>query len=215
MSFSYAVRYSSNPLSKKCHFGYVGGVDRDLTFVLQRTASVTADKSKERRERLSNVDPATLRELMTDAAFTTDSRVPMKKPAFFFGDNISEGGYTLHDGDYKWLRQIEGRRFFLPNMERMYPLSYLQHMSVPRPMVWEITRPVPEVSLGTLGSRKVYNAGHEKEAFGLFPGLLRSEHLVGETPKLGTTFLNVFMKAGGDFLVDFRSPGWIHSTEKY
>ena len=74
---------------------------------------MTADKSKERRERLSNVDPATLRELMTDAAFTTDSRVPMKKPAFFFGDNISEGGYTLHDGDYKWFRQIEGRRFFL------------------------------------------------------------------------------------------------------
>ena len=215
MSFSYAVRYSSNPLSKKCHFGHVGGVDRDLTFVLQRTAPVTADKSKERRERLSNVDLATLRELMTDAAFTTNSRVPMKKPAFFFGDNISEGGYTLHDGDYKWLRQIEGRRFFLPNMERMYPLSYLQHMSVPRPMVWEITRPVPEVSLGTLGSRKVYNAGHEKEAFGLFPGLLRSDHLVGETPKLSTTFINVFMKAGGDFPVDFRPLGWIHSTDKY
>jgi len=168
---------------------------------------VTADKSQERRERLSNVDAATLRELMTDVAFTTDSRVLMKKPAFFFGDHISEGGYTLHDGDYKWLRQIGDRRFFLLNMERMYPLSYLQHMSIPRKMTWEISRPVPEVTLGSLGSKKVYHAGHEKEVFGLFPGLLRTDHPVGETPKLGTTFLNAFMKVGGDFSVDFRSPG--------
>ena len=131
---------------------------------------MTADKSKERRERLSNVDPATLRELMTDAAFTTNSRVPMKKPVFFFGDNISDGGYTLHDRDYKWLRQIEGRRFFLPNMERMYPLSYLQHMSVPRPMVWEITRPVPEVSLGTLAPGRYIMLVMRRRLSACFPG---------------------------------------------
>ena len=207
MPFSYAVRYSSDPLSKRRHFGHVGGIDRDLTFVLQRTVPVTADKSQERRERLSNVDVATLRELMTDVAFTMDSRVPMKKPAFFFGDHISEGGHSLYDGDYKWLRQIGERRFFLPNMERMYPLSYLQHMSVPRKMTWEISRPISEVTLGSLGPKKVHHAGHEKEVFGLFPGLLRTDHPVGETPKLGTTFLNAFMKVGGDFSVDFRSPG--------
>jgi len=158
---------------------------------------VTADKSKERRERLSEVDMTTLRELMTDAEFTEDSRVPMKKPVFFFGDKISEGGYTLHDGDYKWLRQIEGRKFFLPNMERMYPLSYLQHMSVPRVMAWDLALPIPSVSLGTLGSKKVYNAGHGKEVFSLFPGLLRADQPVGETPQLSTTFINVFMKVGG------------------
>jgi len=63
-------------------------------------------------ERLSKVDMATFRELMTDAEFTTDSRVPLKKPVFFFGDNIGTGGYTLHDGDYKWLRQIEVENSF-------------------------------------------------------------------------------------------------------
>ena len=36
---------------------------------------------------------------MTDAEFKTDSRIPLKKPVFFFGDNIGEGGYVLHDGD--------------------------------------------------------------------------------------------------------------------
>jgi len=37
----FAVRYSSNPLSKKCHFGHVGDADPNMIFILQRTASVT------------------------------------------------------------------------------------------------------------------------------------------------------------------------------
>ena len=56
---------------------------------------------------------------MTDTEFKTDSRVSLKKPVFFFGDNIGEDGSILHNGDYKWLRQIGNRKFFLPNMERM------------------------------------------------------------------------------------------------
>jgi len=47
----FAVRYSSNPLSKKCHFGHVGGADPNMIFILQRTARVTTCKSKERRIR--------------------------------------------------------------------------------------------------------------------------------------------------------------------
>ena len=84
---------------------------------------MTADKPKGRRERLSKVNMATLRELMIDAEFKTDLRIRLKKPVFFFGDHIGEGGYVLHDGDYKWLRQLGDKKFFLPNMERMYPLS--------------------------------------------------------------------------------------------
>ena len=61
----FAVRYSSNPLSKKCHFGHVGGADRNLTFVLQRTAPVTTGKSKERKERISKASMVTLRDVRT------------------------------------------------------------------------------------------------------------------------------------------------------
>ena len=86
----------------------------------------------------------------------------------------------MRDGDYKWLRQIGNRKFFLPNMERMYPLSYLQHMSIYRAMEWELARSVPSVSLGILGARKVHSGGHGEEVFGLFPGLLRSEYPVGK-----------------------------------
>ena len=149
---------------------------------------MTTDKSKERRERISKVDMRTFREIMTDGEFETDSRTSLKKPVFF-RDNIGEDCSILHDGDYKWLRQIGVRKFFLPNMERMHPLSYLQHMSVPRAMEWELARLVPNVSLGILGTRKVHPAGHGREVFGLFPGLLRSDYPVGETPQLSTCLL--------------------------
>ena len=47
----FAVQYSSNPLSKKCHFGHVGGADPNLTFVLQEASPVFALKSRECRGR--------------------------------------------------------------------------------------------------------------------------------------------------------------------
>ena len=48
-----------------------------------------------------------------------------------------------------------------------------------------------------------------------FPSwILRSEYPVGETPQLSTTFINQFMKVGGDSPVDFRPLGWVHSSDK-
>ena len=116
------------------------------------------------------------------ALFETDSRTPLRKPVFLFGDAIDEDDRILHDRDYKWLRQIGDRRFFLSNMERMYSLSYLQHMSVHRTMDWDLSWFVFDVSLGRLGAKEVYSAGHEKDIFDLFPGLVRLEYPKGETP---------------------------------
>ena len=99
-------------------------------------------------------------------------------------------------------------------MERMYPLSYLQHMSVHRAIDWDLSRFVSGVSLGRLGAKEIHSAGHGKEVFGLFPGLVRSEYPRGETPQLGTTFINQFMKVRGDFPVDFRPLGWVHSSNR-
>ena len=105
-------------------------------------------------------------------------------------------------------------RFFLPNMERMYPLSYLQHMSVHRAMDWDLSRFVSGVSLGRLGAKEIHSTGYGKEVFGLFSGLVRSEYPRGETPKLGTTFINQFMKVRGVFPSTFvRSGGFILPTD--
>jgi len=91
-------------------------------------------------------------------------------------------------------------------------MSYLQHMSVHRAMDWDLSRYVSGVSLGRLGTKEIHSAGHGKEVFSLFPRLVRSEYLKGETPQLGATFINQFMKVRGDFPVDFRPLGWVHST---
>ena len=69
-------------------------------------------------------------------------------------------------------------------MERMYSLSYLQHISVHRAMDWDLSRFISGVSLGRLGAKEVYSAGHGKDVFGLFPGLVRPEYPKGETLSL-------------------------------
>ena len=61
----------------------------------------------------------------------------------------------MHDGDYKWLSQIGDRRFFLPNMVRMYLMSYLQHMSIHYAMDWDLSQFVSGVSLGRLGAKEI------------------------------------------------------------
>jgi len=48
-----------------------------------------------------------------------------RKPVFLFGDAIEEDEEILFDGNYKWLCQIGKHHFFLPNMEHIFPLSYL------------------------------------------------------------------------------------------
>ena len=84
---------------------------------------MTTGKLKERKDRTSKANMLTLQEILSNGLFESDSRALLRKPGFFFGDAIIEEDRILCDGDYKWLRQIGDRRFFLPNMERMYPLS--------------------------------------------------------------------------------------------
>ena len=62
-------------------------------------------------------------------------------------------------------------------------------------MDWDLFRFVSGVSLGRLGVKEVYYAGHEKDIFGLFSGLVRPEYPKGETPQLGATFINQFFES--------------------
>ena len=124
------------------------------------------------------------REIMTNGRFEFDTRVILKKLDFFFGDAIAEDNRILYDGDYKWLCQIGDRRFFLSNMERMYPLAYLQHMSVRRAMEWELFKSISRVSLGKLGVNEAYAAGHRGDVFGLHPRPVSYTHLTLPTKRI-------------------------------
>jgi len=72
-----------------------------------------------------------------------DTRITLKKTDFFFGDAIAEDDRILYDRDYKWLRQIGDRRFFLFNIERTYPLAYLQHVLVYCSIEWDLSKLSP------------------------------------------------------------------------
>ena len=89
------MRHSSSPLSKKCHFGHICGADSNLTFVLQRTALVTTGKSKERKDRINKAGMLTLQEILSDGPFESDSSTLLRKPAFFFGEAITEDDRIL------------------------------------------------------------------------------------------------------------------------
>ena len=89
-------------------------------------------------------------------------------------------------------------------MERMYPLSYLQHMSIHRAIEWDLSQSMSYVFLGKLGAKEAYPASHGKDVFSLFPGLVMAEYPKGKTPQLATTFINQFLKVRGDFPTDFR-----------
>ena len=93
-------------------------------------------------------------------------------------------------------------------MERIYPLAYLQHMSVRWIMDWDlVNKPYSGVSLGKIGAHEAYTVGHARCVLGLHPALVRIEYPKGETPQLGATFLPQFIKVGGDFPPEFRATG--------
>ena len=75
-------------------------------------------------------------------------------------------------------------------MERMYPLVYLQHISVRHTIEWDLFKSISGVSLGKLGLNEAYSVSHKRDVLGLQPRLVRAEHTTGETTQLATTFIN-------------------------
>ena len=82
----FAVRYSSNPLAKRRHFGHVGGPDSDAVSKLNKTVPAFTGKSQERRAKLSQANSQVLRSLIMDG------RLESEEPDFLFGDFINEDG---------------------------------------------------------------------------------------------------------------------------
>jgi len=119
----FVVPYSSNPLSKKCHFGHVGDTDPNLIFVLQKTAPVTTSKSKERRSQISKASMLTLQEINSDCLFESDSHAQLRKPDFFFGDSIEEDGLLFMTGITNGFARLAIRGSFSQIWNRCIPWS--------------------------------------------------------------------------------------------
>jgi len=128
------VRYSSIPLNKRNHFRHVGGIDHNLLFSLWKIIPAFTSTNKEHQAHLTKGAASTLQELISDRRFEYNDYHLFRKSVFLFGNAIKKDKEILFDGNYKWLRQIGEYCIILPNMERMFPLSYLWSMSLPQYM---------------------------------------------------------------------------------
>ena len=81
-------------------------------------------------------------------------------------------------------------------------------------MAWELVKPISRVSLGKIGAREAFTAGHGRDVLGLQPSLVRAEYPTGETPQLAAVFIRQFLDVRGDFPPEFRAIGLIHSMDK-
>jgi len=102
--------------------------------------TIFSRKNREWQTKLSRASMLTLQELISNGQFESDACTLLRKPHFLLRDSIKEDEEILYDNNYKWLRQIGNWRFFLPNMEQMFPLLYLQSMYIRRLMDWDLTK---------------------------------------------------------------------------
>ena len=167
--FFLAVRYSTGPLSKCHHFDHEGGPDRNVRFGFHQIAPVFIGKDKVRNAKLTLCSALTFREIISDGKLELEGRK-------LTGSRCSSGTIDgsndgLFDDNYKWLCQINNQHFFLPNMERMVPLSYLQSMSIQRQMDWDLVKSQQKVSIGKITYRGAVPTGSGRDIIALFSGL--------------------------------------------
>ena len=157
------MRCSLNPLIKKHPFRHIGGPGPNVLFSLQKTASIFAEKDEEREARLTRGSAVTLRELLLDGRLEPVDRRILRKSKFLFRDAIELDEEDLYNGKYKWLRQIVNCRFFLLNMEHIFPLSCLQSLSIYRHMKWDLVKAQPGVAIGRISNRVDFPVGYGRK----------------------------------------------------
>ena len=65
------------------------------------------------------------------------------------------------------------RYFFLPSMEQMFSLSYLQSMSLRQFIDWDLAKAQSSVAVGRISNRAAFPVGRSKRILELFPGSMK------------------------------------------
>ena len=82
-------------------------------------------------------------------------------------------------------------------------------------MKWDVSRCAKSVHVGVLTLRSFTRSGPSRIVMGLHPGHVSCEMPMAENPAQVPTFLNRFVKAGGNYpAADFRTPGWVYSSKQ-
>jgi len=67
-----------------------------------------------------------------------------------FGDAAADTDYQLLAGDMQWIFNLDGEKYYFPSSKRHFPLSFLQCVTKPRKMKWQVTRTTDSVHVGKL-----------------------------------------------------------------
>ena len=120
---------------------------------------------------------------------------------------------TTHQGSVNFHKR---RREVLPSIsKRHFLLSFFQSVTTTRKIDCLVAQTTDLVCVGILTSQGCNQSGHPWHVISLHPGHISRGVPVGESLVVAQTFLNIFIKAQGNYLVkDFKTLGWVHSTKK-
>jgi len=108
-----------------------------------------------------------------------------------------------------------GEKPYLPLSKRHFPLSFFRLVTLVRKKNRPMTRSADSVQAGILTPHGYDWFGPPSHVLGLHLGNIGKDVSVGENLAMAQTFLNKFVKADGNHPVtDFKTPGWVHFTNK-
>ena len=127
-----------------------------------------------------------------------------------FRDATPDADRKLLAEEDRWIFKINDSRFYIPINRQWVPLTYFTCVTRERKMQWHLTPGSESVHVGQFTFRGASRAGPPTYVTGLQPHLV-GEITTGEMPSTTATFINSFVKAGGNYLAsDFRAPSWVH-----
>lgn len=196
---SFVVGCSVDPLSQKYHFWIYWRRSQSNSVQFYQKDPCIPIGLRECCKRLMIYNPATAREIITDAHFEAMNHEVLAKLDFLFGDKILNSDEILFKEESKWFYQVGDFMMFLPNMEWSYPFVYLQRLSAPRQLDLDLTREHDRVVIEKFGAHGPYKDCPGRCVTGLLPERVTKEHPVGEIPICTKAFISKLVARGRQY----------------
>src|SRR3954468_5799061 len=181
-----AVTYSSKIPARTTRVGY----DAELAGDVLIEYPIISDKDPRRRDALLSPDENQSRALISTVAFQSAARdVEWSKPAFLFGDDMATNEAGMETDAFRWVREVDGERYFLPPRPGQYSLARLSRRALPRRADWALTHIAYGVVTGELVHGGAAPRPHH-EMLGLRPGSLCAELSENDNAVQARAFMN-------------------------
>src|SRR4051812_22876661 len=133
----------------------------------------------------------------------------MVKARFMFGDHVATNEAGMETDAVRWVREVDGERYFLPPRLGHYSITRLSRRALPRRADWALTYIAYGVMTGELVHSGAVSRPH-REVLGLQSGSLCAELSGNDTAVQARIFMNHFAQTGHvNYPARPRLPGWV------